>query len=109
MSKHQKMSITLGSIALVLALLSFVLGSAPFTPVMILVFISVPLAIISGYLGSWRLAVITIYFSVASLSVIPMSKELSFRIDYLLVLMGVAGAIIGGVLFYEYKRVTNVT
>ena len=103
------MSLTLGSIALVLALLSFILGSAPFTPAMVLVFVSVPLALVSGYLGSWRLAVITIYFSITSLSVIPISKELSLRIDFLLILMGVAGAIIGGALFYEYKRVTNVT
>ena len=103
------MSLALGSIALVMAMLSFVLSSAPFTPAIALVVLSVPLALFAGLLGSWRLAVVTIYFSIASLFVVPISSELSFRIDYLLVLMGVVGAVIGVVLFYEHKRVTNVT
>jgi hypothetical protein len=103
------MGLTMGTIAMVMALLSFTLGSAPFTPAKMLLFISVPLALFAAVLGSWRLAFITIYFSIASLSVVPISQILSFRIDYLLVLMGVVGAVIGGLLFYEHKNVKNVT
>ena len=109
MIENLKKNLTLGSIALVMAMLSFILGSAPFTPAMALVFLSIPLAIVSGFLGSWRLAITAIYFSLASWSVIPISKELSFGIDNLLVLMGVIGTVIAGFLFYGYRRVTNVT
>jgi hypothetical protein len=108
MLKNKRISMTAGAIAMLMALLSFILGSASFTPAMMLLFISVPLALFAAALGSWRLAVITIYFSIASLSVVPVSQILSSRIDYLLVLMGVAGAVIGGVLLYEYRKVTNI-
>lgn len=74
---------------------------------MALVLVAVPLAVVASLFGSWRLAVTTVYFSIASWFVVPIAQELSFRIDYLLVLMGVLGAVIGGVLFYDYKRVSR--
>ena len=109
MPKYRRISSILGSISAALALTSFILGSAPFTPALVLVFLAVPLALVSGLLGAWRLAAITVYFSIAAWIVVPISRELSFRIDYLLALTALLGAVIGGILYYGYKRKVHVT
>ena len=102
------MSSILSSLAVVLSLVSFVLGSAPFTPAMLLVLVAAPLALVSALLGAWRRAIITVYFSMATWFVLPISRELFFRIDYLLVFMALIGAVIGGILYYDYKRKVHV-
>jgi len=109
MTKHRSVGSVLGFIATTMALLSFILGSAPFTPAMLLVFPAVLLATVAALFGSWRLDVITVYFSTASWFVVPMVDELAFRIDYLLLLLGAFGAAMGAALFYGYKRAIRIT
>ncbi|WP_299582832.1 hypothetical protein [uncultured Microbulbifer sp.] len=97
----------LGTTALILSLLSFILGSAPFTPALILVFIAVPLAALSAALGSWRLAILTLYYSTAAWFSIPISKALSFRVDYLLLGLFIFGVAFGAYLYIGYNRTTH--
>ena len=87
-----KLSSTLGLLANFLALVAFTLGAAPFTPAMVLVFGALPLALAAGFLGSWRLAIIALYFSSSAWFAVPVARELSIRVDYILIAMGVLGA-----------------
>ena len=96
----KRLGLVLGSAALCLSLASFILGSAPFAPALALVFVALPLALVSAFLGSRRVAAVTLYFSVASWLVMPLAQALSFRLDALLVILGIIGAAIGGVLIY---------
>ena len=100
--RSQKLISTLGAIGLVMALLAFVLGSAPFTPAVLLTFISFPLAMLTALLGAWRLSIVTLYFSMLAWMTVPIAQELSVRIDYFLVIVGLVGLIIAGSLYYDY-------
>lgn len=103
-----KLSSSLGVLAILLALVAFVLGAAPFTPALALVFAAVPLALVSAFFGSWRLAAIAVYFSVAAAASVPLARELSLRIDYLLLLLGFLGALLCAVLYHWHTRVVQI-
>jgi len=104
MTKHRPLRLVTGSFALTLALIAFVLGSAPFTPALALLLLALPLALLSGFMGAWRLAVVTLYFSTTIGFVVFLAGSLSFRIDYLLASLGIVGLVFSGALFYNYKR-----
>ena len=109
MARYPRINLTLGWLALIFALLAYTLGSAPFTPAMVLLLLALPLALVTGLMGAWRLALVTVYFSTAAWFVIPLAKGLAFRIDYLLALMGLIGIILGGSLVYFYRRTSRIT
>lgn len=102
MGKSPRVGTVLGSIALAMALVSFALGSAPFTPALVLIFAAIPLALISGILGAWRLAVTSFYFSCAAWLTLPVAREASIRVDYLIAAFAVVGIGLAGILFYGY-------
>jgi hypothetical protein len=89
----------LGGVALALSMMAFVLGTAPFTPAMALSVIALPLAVLSYYLGARNLAFLTFYWITASFLIIPLSRTMHFRIDYLLVLFGLGGLVLTVVLY----------
>lgn len=90
--------------ALVMAVLAFILGSAAYTPALILAIVAPPLSISCLFLGVWRISVVAIYFAVAALVTAPLSRELPLRIDYLLVILGVAGLALALLLYLGYLR-----
>ena len=89
-------------IALVLSLIAFVLGSAPFTPALVLAIVAVPIALATSFCGTWRLSVTPIYFSIAAFSVVPLSNALPIYIDTALVLLGTGGLLLSGALYFSY-------
>ena len=103
-----KLSSSLGVLAVLFASVAFVLGSAPFTPALTLVFAAIPLAVVSAFIGSWRLALVAVYLSVVVWTSVPLANELSLRIDYLLLLSGMLGALLGAVLYYGHSRHVHV-
>lgn len=104
MTRHRPLALVPGSLALLLALIAFVLGSAPFTPALALLLLALPLALLSGFMDAWRLAVVTLYFATAICFIVFLAGSLSIRVDYLIALTGLAGIALGGVLFYFYKQ-----
>jgi len=98
-----KLSSSLGCIATLLSLFAFTLGSAALAPAMVLTFVALPLALAAALLGSWRLAIIAAYFSIAAWLVVPLSYAIDFRVDYLLVLAGAFGTLIAVRLYVGHK------
>ena len=94
---------------MVMSMIAFVLGTAPFTPAMILSVIALPLAVLSYFLEARRLALLTVYWVTASFLVVPVSRILQIRIDYLLVLLGISGLVLTAVAFVTYSRIKPVS
>ncbi len=91
-------------IALIMAVVAFVLGSAPFTPALILALFAILLAVSCLFFGVWRLSIVTIYWAVAALTVIPLSRLTSLQVDESLILLGVAGVVFSSILYLDYSR-----
>lgn len=98
-----------GGIALALALISFVLGAAPFTPATFLSVVALPLTVFSYFLGAWRLAMLTIYWIAASFLVAPVSETLQFRVDFLLVILGIGGLVLTAISYVTYRSTNSAT
>ena len=91
-------------LALIMALVAFVLGSAPFTPALVLAVISLPMAIICLFFGVWRLSTIAIYWAIAAILAVPMGEFLPFGIDGMLVIFGIAGAVLSAFLYKSFVQ-----
>ncbi len=76
---------------------------------MILSVIALPLAVLSYFLEARRLALLTVYWVTASFLVVPVSRTLQFRIDYLLVLLGISGLVLTAIAFVTYSRTKPVS
>ncbi len=76
---------------------------------MILSVIALPLAVLSYFLEARRLALLTVYWVTASFLVVPVSRTLQIRIDYLLVLLGISGLVLTAVAFVTYSRTKPVS
>jgi hypothetical protein len=98
----------LGGVALALSVTAFTLGTAPFTPAMVLSVIALPLAVLSYILEARRLALLAVYWITASFLVVPLSRTLQFRLDYLLVLLGISGLVLTTVIYVTYSRTKSV-
>ena len=109
MAKHRPRRLIPGALSLSLALIAFVLGSAPFTPALALLLLALPLALLSGFMGAWRLAVVSVYFSVAICFVVFLVGQPPFRVDHFLLLLGIVGIVLGGTLLYFYRRTLAIT
>lgn len=86
-------------------MIAYILGSAPFTPALALLLLALPLALLSAFMGAWRLAVVTLYFATAICFIVFLAGSLSIRVDYLLAVLGIA---LGGALFYFYQQTLPV-
>ena len=91
-------------IALTMGVIAFALGSAPFTPALVLALFAIPLAVSCLFLGAWRLSIAAIYWASAALTVIPLSRRLTLQLDESLILLGVAGFVLSSVLYVDYSR-----
>ncbi len=76
---------------------------------MILSVIALPLAVLSYFLEARRLALLAVYWIAASFLVVPVSRTLQIRIDYLLVLLGISGLVLTAVAFVTYSRTKPVS
>ena len=92
------------STALAFALVAFVLGSAPLSATLVLAIIAVPIAIVTAFLGTWRLSLITIYWAIAALASVPLSNSLPVQTDTALVLLALGGLVLTGTLYLTYLR-----
>ena len=99
----------LGGIALLLSLIAYALGSAPFSPALILTYISAPAAILAYLLGASRLPILAVYFGALAWYVVPLSEALPIRLDYLLALFFLLGCILGVILYANYRSVRAAT
>jgi len=95
-------------VALVMAIIAFVLGSAAFTPSLVLAVIALPLAIACSYFGVWRLSTITVYWAIAAFITVPISRNLHMEVDTSLVILGVAGLMLSTFLYINYERTKPV-
>ena len=109
MSKHRSSGLVPGTLSLLLALLAYIFGSAPFTPTLALLLLALPLALLAGFMGAWRLALVTLYFSTSICFVVFLAGPLSLRLDYLLLLLSIVGTALAGGLFYCYRRTLRIT
>lgn len=109
MANPRRAASVFGLISLVMALLAFLLGSAPFTPALGLTIVAVPLAVVSGFYGAWRIGVVSIYFSCAAWLPLLAVRSINIRLDYMLAALGMIGLGIAGALLYEYMRSVRVT
>ena len=92
------------SIAVALAVISFVLGSAPFTPALALGAVVLPMALITLVRGMSRTSLVAIYWTLASLFSAPFSKWFLLRIDYVLAVFTIVGVSASFFLLYRYLR-----
>ena len=100
----EKWGLMLGCIALLLSFTAYALGSAAFHPALLLTYSSVPLAFFAYLLGSSRIPILAVYFGALAWFVVPVSKALPLRIDYLLALFFTIGCILGVLLYANYRR-----
>lgn len=104
MNAPQAIARSMAGSALAMSLVAFVLGSAAFTPALLLAVVAVPLSLLCLYVGLWRSSVVTLYWSAAAWLALPMSRWLPMRIDWLLVMLGIVGLIIAGLCLRDYRR-----
>ncbi len=100
----QRTTIFLASLALLMALLAFALGTAPFTPALVLAALAIPLASLTIVLGARRLSIVALYWAIAAILSLPLSRLLSVRIDNVLVAMTVIGIGVSTALLVDYLR-----
>ena len=101
--RESRSAVWVGILALVLSLVAFALGSAPFTPSLVLTFLSIPLAFVAYLLGGWRLPALAIYFGVMAWLVVPISSLLPVAVDHLLIFSTVLGCILGCLLYNSFS------
>jgi hypothetical protein len=92
------------SAAVAMAIGAFVLGSAPFTPALVLAVLVVPIACTCIFLGAWRTSAVAIYWAVAALVAVPAARAFHFRIDFVLLALGVIGLVLSAILYAAYAR-----
>ena len=91
-----------------MALIAFVLGSAPFTPALILVIIALPMAVGCSFFGVWRLSAITVYWAIAAFLAVPIAGSLPIGVDVSLVILGFVGLALSAFLYSNYERAKPV-
>lgn len=100
----ERTRMSLASLALVMALLAFALGTAPFTPALVLAALAIPLASLTFALGARRLSIVALYWAIAAILSLPLSRLLSVRIDNILVMITVIGIGVSSALLVNYLR-----
>jgi len=102
--RGEKLGISLGIVSVLLSLMAYVLGSAPFTPALVITYVSIPTAFMAFLLGAARLAILAVYFGTLAWFTVPLSAALPLRIDYLLALCFALGCILGLFFYANYRR-----
>ena len=108
MISNSRISNSFAGIALALTMIAFVLGTAPFTPAMILAVIAIPIVITSLLLGAWRISLLAIYWAVAAFLTNPLAQKLSIGVDHVLIILGVGGLALSALCYFSYTSIRNV-
>ena len=90
--------------ALVMAVISFVLGWAPFHPALLLSYLAIPIAMVSALFGVWRMSVLALYWSVAALFTVPVSRVTPLMTTDVLIFSATIGAMLTLFLVVSYTR-----
>jgi len=104
MRNANRLSKFIVSLALIMALIAFALGSAPFTPALILAIIALPMAIGCAFFGVLRLSIITVYWAIAAFLAVPMAGSFPIGVDVSLVILGIVGLSLSAFLYTNYER-----
>ena len=96
-------------VSLIMGVVAFVLGSAPFTPALMLAVVALPIVVVTIFQGAWRVSVMAAYYSVAALYTVPTADFIGLYVDKTLLILGVFGVVVGIVLFVEYIRGKSIT
>ena len=107
MTNANRPPVTVASIALFLSLVAFLLGSAPFTPALVLSVAGLPMALYGLYRGAWRRSILALYWATAALLAVPLADVLRFRVDMVLSILGGCGLILAAAFWVNYRRVTT--
>ena len=91
-----------------MALIAFVLGSAPFTPALILAIIALTMAVGCSFFGVWRLSTITVYWAIAAFLAVPIAGSLPIGVAVSLVILGFVGLALSAFLYTNYERAKPV-
>lgn len=97
----------IGIFAITLSWGAMVLGSAPFTPAVLLCGVTLPASLVIGVLGAWRLSLIGVWFGFSALIASPMSGVEPFRLDRFMVFVSLVGGILGIILAVHYRRASG--
>lgn len=100
---------TIGVLALFLSLAAFYLGSAPFTPAVLLTAVSAPLAIIAIIVRAWRLGALALYFSIFALLTSPALVVGPFKSDNFFFGVAIVGLAIAVALWSSWRHSAKVT
>jgi len=92
------------ALALVLAIIAFVLGSGPLHASLFLAVVAFPVALISLFLGPWRISAIALYWAVAAIAPIPAAHAFSMQVDHMLVVLGSGGVVVSAIFCFSYVR-----
>lgn len=87
-----------------MAVLAFLLGSASFTPALFLTVIAIPSAVVCLSFGVWRTSALAIYWGIAAIAAVPLSRTLVFRLDFVLLSLGILGLALTSALYSGYLR-----
>ena len=104
MAQRNILKNVVAGVSLIMSVVAFALGSAPFTPALALVVLAVPLAVGASWFGAWRVSVLSLYFCLSALITAPASRVLPLRVDSVLLFQGVVGVSIAGLFLYGYLR-----
>lgn len=93
-------------VGLVLAVVAYVPSAAAFTPAILLSFVAAVAAVVTAFLGSVRLAIVTLLVVAATVLVSPFaSKWVAIsRIEFLMVACAAAIAAVSAGLFLNYRK-----
>ncbi len=91
-------------VALVMGLVAFLLGSAPFTPALFLAMVAVPLSVVAFVFRAKRLAAVAFYWAAAALITNPIVRIAQADVDIVLLILGVTGAALSIVCYGNHMR-----
>jgi hypothetical protein len=89
--------------ALALAIVSFLLSSAAFTPMVFAAWFAAAIGAIGVWLGHVRRGLLTIYFAVGATIVSPIFMKIQ-SVDLLLIAIPIIGALIALVSWWTYRQ-----
>ena len=107
MRTANRLSKSAAILAMIMALIAFLLGSAPFTPALVLGAAALPLAVACIFFGAWRLSTLAIYWATAAFLAVPLASSMAIRVDYVLATLGAVGVVLSTVLYGSYRQVAT--
>jgi hypothetical protein len=109
MTNTSRLKTSVASFAVLMAIVAFVLGSAPFTPALALAVVAIPVALATFLLGVRRLSSIALYWASAALLSVTGAQWLQVRVDYMLLVLGILGIGLSVLFYLQYMHVRSAT